>query len=544
MGVEVATGDRMTDFNRTTPDNLSSASDSVEAFGYEQELPRVLKLWTNFAIGFAFISPVVGLYTVVALATQTAGPAWVLAMPVVIGCQLLVALVYTQLAERWPIAGGIYQWSRRLIGARYGWWAGWIYLWALTITLSTVAYSGGLFLAGLFGIHNPSLTQRVVFALILMFTFTVINAIGLDVLKWTLNIGIAAEIIATLGISLALIALFREHPVSVLWDTNLRPDGTDWWPAFIAAIAISGWVILGFDACGSLAEETQDPKREVPRAILVSLFTVGFVDLLGAAALMLATPDLGAIMRGEMPDPVSAAVEASLGAWAEKPFLAVVIVSFTACGIAVQASTVRVLFSFARDRMVPFSTLWSRVSKRNHSPVFATVLIGVLASLAFVYANALSVLVSFATAAYYVAFLAPVAGVLYVRLRGRWVSNGRWTLGGLGLVINVLAVVWLVFELINIAWPRTPSLPWWQNWAVAVGFVAFGLVGLVYFLKARPDRMFTNDSATMAGVPLEVLEVEADEEQHGVDSVYTPNRSAAPVAIDDDDELSKQPRIP
>lgn len=512
----------MSRLNRTGPpgsgggggsDGDAGYAQELEDFGYAQELPRALKLWTNFAIGFAFISPVVGLFTVVVLGMQTAGPAWVLAMPVVIGGQLLVALVYTQLAERWPIAGGIYQWSRRLIGARYGWWAGWIYLWALTITLSTVAYSGGLFLAGLFGIERPSLTQRVIFALILMAIFTFVNGIGLNLLKWTLNIGIAAEVVATVGISLALITVFRHNPVSILWDTSLRPEATSWWPTFIAAVAICGWIILGFDACGSLAEETQDPKREVPRAILISLFTVGLVDLLGATALVLATPDFGAIMAGEVPDPVSSAVEYSLGAWAAKPFLAVVIVSFTACGIAVQASTVRVLFSFARDRMVPFAGLWSRVSKRNHSPVAATLLIGTLASLAFLYANALSVLVSFATAAYYAAFLAPVAGVLYVRMRGRWGKQGRWTLGRLGPVVNVLATTWLVFEMINIAWPRYTDLPWWQNWAVVVGFVVFGVVGLAYFLKARPDRNFTTTSATMAGTSLEELEAEAEEEQ-------------------------------
>ena len=49
----------------------------LEEFGYKQELPRVLRLWTNWAIGFAFISPIVGLYTVVALGAATAGPAWV-----------------------------------------------------------------------------------------------------------------------------------------------------------------------------------------------------------------------------------------------------------------------------------------------------------------------------------------------------------------------------------------------------------------------------------------------------------------------------------
>ena len=56
----------------------------LEEFGYKQELPRVLRLWTNWAIGFAFISPIVGLYTVVALGAATVGPAWVWSVPIVI----------------------------------------------------------------------------------------------------------------------------------------------------------------------------------------------------------------------------------------------------------------------------------------------------------------------------------------------------------------------------------------------------------------------------------------------------------------------------
>ena len=64
----------------------------LEEFGYKQELPRVLRLWTNWAIGFAFISPIVGLYTVVALGATTAGPAWVWSVPIVHRRQMLVAL--------------------------------------------------------------------------------------------------------------------------------------------------------------------------------------------------------------------------------------------------------------------------------------------------------------------------------------------------------------------------------------------------------------------------------------------------------------------
>ena len=168
--------------------------------------------------------------------------------------------------RRWPIAGGIYQWSRRLVGPRYGWWAGWIYIWALILTLSTVAYGGGGFLGQLVGIDVPTTgavdpagagddaaSRRRV------------NVVGLQLLRYTVNIGIACEAVASVGIGIALILFFRQQPVSVLTDTGGVAGGGSYFPAFIAAVAIAGWVLLGFDACGSVAEETRDAARAGPQ---------------------------------------------------------------------------------------------------------------------------------------------------------------------------------------------------------------------------------------------------------------------------------------
>ena len=334
----------------------------LEEFGYKQELPRVLRLWTNWAIGFAFISPIVGLYTVVALGAATAGPAWVWSVPIVIAGQLLVALVYAQLAARWPIAGGIYQWSRRLIGPRYGWWAGWIYIWALILTLSTVAYGGGGFLGQLVGIDAPTTGQSILLALLMMLITTTVNVIGLQLLRYTVNIGIACEAVASVGIGIALILFFRQQPVSVLTDTGGVADGGSYLPAFVAAVAIAGWILLGFDACGSVAEETRDAARQVPKAIVMSIVCVGIVDLIAAFALVLGNPDIPAMVSGEQADPVSAAVVAGLGSWAKTPFLVVVVTSFIACGIAVQGATVRVVFSYSRDGMFPLAHVWRKVA--------------------------------------------------------------------------------------------------------------------------------------------------------------------------------------
>jgi hypothetical protein len=64
----------------------------------------------------------------------------------------------------------------------------------------------------------------------------------------------------------------------------------------------------------------------------------------------------------------------------------------------------------------------------------------------------------------------------------------RFNLGTAGFAISAVATVWLVFEFINIAWPRTASLPWYENWAMVVGTVILGAVGGAYYLATRPDR--------------------------------------------------------
>jgi len=474
----------------------------LEEYGYKQELDRDLRFWTTWAIGFAFVSPIVGLYTIVALGVTTAGPAWIWSIPLVALGQMTLALVYAQLAARWPIAGGIYQWSRRLIGPKYGWWAGWVYMWALVLIVSGVTYAGGGFFGDLIGVSHTSHLSNVLLGLALLAIITLINAVGLKLLKYAILIGIGAELIGSVAVGIALLLVARHQPASVLVDTSATPGGVAFLPAFIAAVAFAGWAFLGFDACGSVAEETRNPRKAVPKAIVLSIIPVVAVEILSAVALMLATPDMKALVSGAVADPVAYAVVGGLGQWAEKPFLAVVVIGFLACALAVQATAVRVVFSFSRDSMVPGAGLWRRVSGQNGIPVNAVLLVAALAALAFLYANALDVLVTFSTGAYFVGFLCPVAALLYVRLRGRWTPHPDGPYRGLfGLAVTVVAFVWALAEGINIAWPRSSGGPWYQTWAVLLGMAIFVAVGAVYFLWRRPDRRLTLDSAALGGAP-------------------------------------------
>jgi amino acid transporter len=470
----------------------------LESFGYKQELKRSLSFWTNFAVGFAFISPVVGLYAIIALATFAAGPAWVWALPIVLVGQLLVASVFAELASQFPIAGGVYQWTRRLTGATYAWFAGWIYVWTLMLTVTAVAYFGSVWLAAVFD-ATPSANGQVVWALALLVVTTIVNAVGLNPLKYVVNVGIVAECIASVLIGLLLLLFFRNHPISYLWEglgAEASFNSGSYFAAFLAAIAISGWAFVGFDSCGSVSEETQDPMRRVPRAILYSLLSVGAVIILNSMAIGLSFGDTKAVMSGEVLDPVTPAVVDAFGSWAEKPFELVVLAAFIACGIAVQATATRVLFSLSRDRMLPASSVLSRVGG-NKVPLGALAVASVVSACGLLFglnARAVNTLITFGSGGYYITFWLVCAAALYARLSGRWVPAGRFSLGRFALPVNIAAVAWLTFEAINIAWPRevlaVPGAKFYQVWAIVLIFGVLSVIGLIYVLVTRPqDRI-------------------------------------------------------
>ena len=204
------------------------------------------------------------------------------------------------------------------------------------------------------------------------------------------------------------------------------------------------------------------------------------------------------VVAGRDIDPVSTAVVSSFGSWSAKPFAAVVLTAFLACGIAAQALTARTIYSIARDDVLPASRFLRRVDRR-HAPIGAIVATGVVACLALLLglnSAAVGSLIAFGTAAIYVAFLLVAVAALVARLRGTWVPAGGVRLGRAGLPINVLAVGWLAFETVNIAWPRTslapPGAPAYQLWAAPIVLAVIGVAGLSYLLVARPHRRLGN----------------------------------------------------
>ncbi|HEV2874166.1 MAG TPA: amino acid permease [Thermoleophilaceae bacterium] len=479
----------------TAPAEVDADAARLRELGYRQELERRLRTVDNVAMGFAAISPVVGLYAVVFVGTLVAGPAWVWVLPVALAGQCLLIAVYAELASEFPIAGGAYQWTRRLMGGSYGWFTGWVAVCAYAVANTTIAYLGAPWALTLAGIEATP-DAIVVTGMVLVLVCAAAGALGIGVLSRVVKAGIAAEIVASIGVGLALLFAFREQDLSILTETLGAEalSGGSAGAGFLAALAVGGWVFIGFDACVGAAEETRDAARHVPKAIWIALLSVGALVILNAVAATLAHPDPASVVAGEDVDPVTTAVVTSFGSWSSKPFAAVVLVAFLACGMAAQALTARTMFSVARDGALPASRFLRKVDRRK-VPVGAIATTAVIACLGLLLgldSAAVGSLIAFGTAAIYVAFFLIALAALIARLRGTWKPAGRIRLGRLGVAINALAVAWLAFETVNIAWPRESlaplGAPVYQVWAAPLVLALIAVVGLAYLLLARPQR--------------------------------------------------------
>src|SRR6185436_14808874 len=193
---------------------LDADAARLAELGYQQELSRRLRVFGNASMGFAAISPVVGLYAVVLVGTVVAGPAWVWVLPVALAGQCLLLAVYAELASEFPIAGGAYQWSRRLMGGAYGWFSGWVAVCAYAVANTTVAYLGAPWLLALFDIEPTA--HRIVAAGMVLVVGALMGSFGVRLLGQAVRFGIAAEIVASIGIGIALLLAFREQDLSIL----------------------------------------------------------------------------------------------------------------------------------------------------------------------------------------------------------------------------------------------------------------------------------------------------------------------------------------
>jgi amino acid transporter len=443
----------------------------LQSLGIKPELKRSLGFMSNFAVAFSYISVSTGTFTLIAVGLAVSGPSFFWSWPLVILGQTFVALNFAELASHFPVAGSIYQWSKRLSNKTLGWFTGWIYFWAGVLTTTAVAITVPLVLSSIFGTDLASDSPISVFnmgvflALITLITTTVINAFGVRALSIINNLGVGAEILGLVVFALILLVFFNHQSPSILTETAPNVTSTGGFPSiFLVGMFMSLFVVYGFDTAGTFGEETLDASRQAPRGILSAIWLAGATGALFLLAIILSFKDVPAqILSAQQfawgvggANPIGDTINANMGDFG-KVYLFVILAAVYVCTLAIQGATTRLMFSMGRDRRLPLGGMWGSVSHTFQTPANAAVAVGILAAIPFLLTSSPGVLAIAATGMIYSSYFLCNLGVLMARRRG-WPHQGAWfKLGSWGTILNILALVWGGLMIINFALWQTDT---------------------------------------------------------------------------------------
>ena len=491
-----------------------SDSHELAQFGYKQELHRTLGSFSSFAAGYSYISILTGMFQTSYLGFAFAGPAFIWAWLFVMFGQFMVALQFAELSAHYPLAGSVYQWSRNLAGRSWSWNTGWMYLCAQIITVPAVALAWQVILPSISthfqlvgsaadgaNFYSKAFAENaVILALIMVGLTTIINVAGVGVMARINNVGVIAELCGASVLIVAFLFHANRSPVKVLTNTAGTGAGHAW--GYFGALLIGAimplYVMYGFDSAGSLAEETDDPRRKAPKAILQALATAGTMGFLLILFGTMAVSNKGYAGITSIGG-LAGITKDVFGSTIGKILLADVALAIFVCCLAIHAMSVRILFSMGRDNNLPGGSRLARVSGVRKVPVFPAVLVGAISMLilAFNIYNpyAFEMIIALGIVWMYLAYLGVTIPLLQRRMNG-WPNDlpssklGLFSLGRFAVITNVLAVVYGISMSINLLWPRVAfyGAKNYQHWGPIGSTVVVVVAGLALYYGYQQHR--------------------------------------------------------
>jgi amino acid transporter len=335
---------------------------------------------SSVVIGVASTAPAYSLAVTLGLVTAVAGiglksPA---IMIVSFIPMILIASSYYYLNKADPDCGTTFSWVTRAMGPRTGWVTGWVMVAADIIVMASLAQITGTYFFLLFGLN--SLANSVFWVTTIGVAFLVImcaiTAIGIEVsarLQWFL-LGFEYLMLVIFSV-VALIKVYAGnaprgsvHPAIGWFVPNMHLG------ALAAGVLLALFIYWGWDTAVSVNEETQDRSRTPGLAAILSTLALVFIYVLATTASQaFHGPAFLTNNAGDVLSPLGSAV---LGSTLAKLLIAVVLTSATASTLTTILPGARTTLSMAAHGAIP--SIWARVSPRFKTPVWGTIIYGVL----------------------------------------------------------------------------------------------------------------------------------------------------------------------
>lgn len=415
-------------------------------------LQRTLGLSSVVMFGLAYMTPIIVLGTFGILADATHGVvsgAYALAL----AAMVMTAYSYGLLAAEFPTAGSAYTYVRKCINDKVGFMVGWAVLLDYLFLPMVIWLFGAVYL-------NSAFPQVPMYVWILGFIgiTSAINIVGIqfaNTVNYLMMLLQLLVLLAFVGLAIHYVGGDARKP---LFDLAPFYQPQVAISLVTAGAAIACYSFLGFDAVTTLTEETINPTKVIPRAILLVTLIGGGIFISTAYFVQLAHPGFAF----ESVDSAAMEIAKNIGGdLFVSIFLVGLIIGQFASGLSAQASASRLLYAMGRDRVLP-KAVFGNLHARYLTPVMNIVLCGVVALLALFMDVTTSV--SFINFGAFLAFtsvnLAVIARFYIGQPTGAWgtvkfllipllgACADLWLMASLDKNALTLGLVWLVLGLV------------------------------------------------------------------------------------------------
>jgi len=448
-------------------------------------LTRTLKLPSLVIFGLAYLTPLIVLGIFGVIASQTGG-ASASAYLIALVAMLFTANSYGRMAAAYPVAGSAYTYVRKTIDGRVGFLVGWATMLDYLFLPMVIWLIGGSYLQAQF----PQVPMPVWILGFIVLT-TALNIVGIKVADRVNLVLMTFQIlIIAFFVALSLADVLRNNGASGLVDASPFTGIDASLVGIAGGAAIAAYSFLGFDAVTTLTEETIEPRRTVPKAIMLIALIGGGIFVLVAYAVQLVHP--GGIFENS--DAAGFEIAQRIGGnLFGAVFLAALVIAQFTSGIAAQAAGSRLLYAMGRDGVLPRS-FFGRLNPRWRTPVFSILAIAAVGLIAIFMDVATST--SFINFGAFIAFIMVNVSVIVYWARER--KAGRKLSPVLYLACPAIGVVVIGFLLSQL---DIHAVTLGSIWLV-VGLVILGITTRGF--RAQPPQM-----------ALDEIEAEGDSASHG-----------------------------
>jgi APA family basic amino acid/polyamine antiporter len=395
----------------------------------ESRLRRELGLLEVTASGVGIIVGA-GIYVLVGAATTEAGSAVWIAFILGGLLGLITGLSYAELTSMYPSAAGEFEYTRHAFPEWLAFAVGWVMIAGLVVAAAAIALGFAQYLERFVDI------DRRIAAIGLLWAVTMIALAGI---KHSARVTVLLSLVQVGGLVAVVIAGIPE-----IGSRDLVQDVGA--AGVLGATALVFFAFIGFDEVITLAEETRNPRRTVPLALLLGL---GISTTLYVAVSIATVSVLGAEALGASDQPLAAVMTEAIGSAGGDVIAIVALVTTTNTTLLCLTAASRLVFGMATGGVFP--PLFSSVSSRTGAPSRAVVVCALIAS-GFALVGGIKLVASVTDVAVYAVFAAVNLTVIVLRFRQPAASRPFRVSGSIGrvpvtAVLGIVSVVALTTRL-------------------------------------------------------------------------------------------------